>query len=233
MSEEVYLDDLDKELAEYNKKTTGAKLRPVERDGGYDVSRYEFQMEAVKNGLDLLAIKADSIERDMRAIDDRKAKDVVMIILSGVTFLIGMGVAAGCGYIAVTQGIGGAVGFGMFCIIGAIGAAIFGIRFANYLTAFLIKKKAGPHTYLVESNYIRSYAGEKEYCMDCLSEIGNNSSRLRRYKQKIEKEGHISEEEMENVRRLGNYHPKMCIYKEEKFTFSEWVHYRTTLQKKK
>ena len=46
-------------------------------------------------------------------------------------------------------------------------------------------------------------------------------------------ETELSEEEMENVRRLGNYHPKMCIYKEEKFTFSEWVHYRTTLQKKK
>ncbi len=233
MSEEVYLDDLDKELAEYNKQTTGAKLRPAEKDGGYDVGRYEFQMEAVKNSLSVLAVKADSIERDMRAIDDRKAKDIALLFLSGVAFLIGMTLAVVFGYMAMTQGIGGAVGFGMFCLMGAIVAGIFGIRFANYLTSYLIKKKASPHCYLVESNYIRSYAGEKEYYMDCLSEIGTNSSSLRRYKERIEKEGHISEDDMENVRRLGNYQPPMCIYKDEKYTFAEWVRYRATLRKKK
>ena len=55
MDNDTYLDDLDRELAEYNRETTGAKLRPVEKDGGFDVARYGFQLEAMKQSIQKLS----------------------------------------------------------------------------------------------------------------------------------------------------------------------------------
>ena len=231
MSEEVYLDDLDKELAEYNKATTGAKLRPVEKDGGYDVSRYEFQTEAVNNSLLQLSAMGESLEKDIRAVDTRKTSNQIGCFLSGFGMVLSAAIFIGFGYLGLTQGIGGAVSFGLLCIMGGVGAVFFGLRFANHLTAHLVMKKAGPHSHLVESNFIRSYAGEKEFCMDCLNEIGSRSSKLRRFKEKIEKEGHISEEEMEQVRRLGDYHRPPTIYKFEDYRFGEWANYMLTTRK--
>ena len=40
MENEAYLDELDRELAEYNRERTGAKLKPAEKDGGFETARY-------------------------------------------------------------------------------------------------------------------------------------------------------------------------------------------------
>ena len=87
MENEVYLDDLDRELAEYNREAVGAKLRPAEKDGGYDIGRYQFQLEAMHNGIKKLATWADSYEKDMLAVDTRKSNDKMLIVLYALCFL--------------------------------------------------------------------------------------------------------------------------------------------------
>ncbi len=231
MENEVFLDDLDRELAEYNRNATGAKLRPAEKDGGYDIGRYQFQLEAMKNGLQKLSTWADSYEKDMLAVDGRKSSDRMEIVLYAICFLVSCVVFIVFGWLGLTGGIGGAVSFGMLCVAGAIGAAFFLIRLLNTITAYEVKTRSGPHSNLVEENNIRHYEGEKEYYLSCISEINGRSSEIRRVIDTIEKKGHVSEAELEKARRLAEYHPPMNIYREEKFAFREWVQYKLSHRK--
>lgn len=223
--------DLDRELANYNKEMTGAKLRPVEKDGGYDQGRYEFQTQLITEGIESLNLKAQSYERDIRSIADERNRDIVAMILSALVMLVGLGLALGFGWLALTIGVGGAVSFGMLFIIGLIGMGIGAVSFANKLTTFLAKEKAGPHSDLVEKNFLRSYKGEKEYYISCIGDIHKRTSELRRLLEKVEKKGHVSDDEIKHVRELIRYLPPMNIYKTEVLLFREWVRYRITRRK--
>ncbi len=233
MGNEILLDDLDRELAEYNREATGAKLRPAEKDGGYDIGRYQFQLEAMHNGVKKLATWAESYEKDMLSVDARKSSDKMLIVLYGLCLLVSCVVFVVFGWLGLTGGIGGAVSFGMLCLAGAIGAGFFLLKLLNVATAYAVKTKCGPHSNLVEENYVRHYEGEKEYYLSCISEINARSSELRRVIDTIEKKGHVSEQTLEKARRLSDYTPPMNIYREEKFLFREWVQYKLSHRKQK
>ncbi len=226
------LDELDRELEEYNRSVTNAKLRAPEKDGGYDVSRHTFQMEAMKLSLQKLMVQAEGFEKDVKLIDKRKSEDQIDLILKLLFFLAGMGIALFFGWLALTMGIGGAVSFGFLCLTGGIMAIIGGLASANSLTSYLAKLKAGPHSPLVEMNYLRSYAGEREYLFDCIGEVHKRAGEIRRTIEKIEQKGYISDEALEKAKRIGQYTAPPSIYKTEKLKFSEWFHFKATLRKK-
>ena len=233
MDNDTYLDDLDRELAEYNRETTGAKLRPVEKDGGFDVARYGFQLEAMKQSIQKLSTMAEAFEKDIVAIDERKSRDFLAVIGCIFCFLVAMAGAIVFGILAIKMGIGGVDSFFFLMAICIGGACFFGIRSANNLTSFLVKSRSGPHSVVVEENFIRSYKGEREYYFDCIGELHARVGELRRLVEKIEKEGHISDKELEHGRRLGAYREPPCIYKDENFSFRDWLVFRAATRKAK
>ena len=226
MVDENSLDELDRQLEEYNRKATGPKLRSADVDGGYDIGRYQFQLEAVNNSIHKLNVMAESYEKDLVTVDKRKSSDFYGLIAWIILFLVCM---AGCllfGWWGLTMGIGGAVSFGMLCVAFAIGACITGLRFTNGLTAFLVKTRSGPHSNIVEDNNVRHYEGEKEYYLGCIGDLHTRTSELRRIAEKIEKKGHVTEQDMEKVRLLSKYIAPSCIYRVDKYTIGEYVRYR-------
>ena len=226
MVDDNSLDELDRQLEEYNRKATGPKLRSADVDGGYDIGRYQFQLEAVNNSIHKLNVMAESFEKDLVSVDKRKTEDFYGLIAWIFLFVICMGGTILFGWWALTLGIGGAVSFGMLCLSLTIGACITGLKFVNGLTAYLVKTRSGPHSNIVEENNIRHYEGEKEYYLSCIGDLHSHVSELRRIAEKIEKKGHITEQDMEKVRRLGKYIAPSCIYRTEKYTIGEWVRYR-------
>ncbi|MBO7630726.1 MAG: hypothetical protein J6S78_00160 [Lachnospiraceae bacterium] len=231
MENDNYLDDLDRELAEYNRKATGAKLRPAEKDGGYDIGRYQFQLEAMRNGLQKLSTRAESYSKDIIAIDERKNAEKITILFDSILLAVCMGLFFLFGWLGLTGGIGGAVSFGVLCIGGAIGTCYFLLRLLNNVTAYLVKTKSGPHSNIVEENYIRHFAGEREYYLSCIGDINKRSNQIRRVIEAIEKKGHVSEATIEKARRLTEYTPPMNIYRDDKFAFREWVEYKLSHRK--
>ncbi|MBO4697757.1 MAG: hypothetical protein J5643_10860 [Lachnospiraceae bacterium] len=233
MENEAYLDELDRELAEYNRERTGAKLKPAEKDGGFETARYGYQLEAVEQGITKLSTFAEVFEKDIVAIDERRNRDFLAVVGNAVCF-----VASGAGsivfaFLALKMGVGGVVSFFFLCAICVAGAAFFGLRTLNNLTSYLIKERSNPHDVLVEQNYIRSYKGEREFYFDCIGDLHGRISELRRLKDKIEKDGFITDKELERARHLGEYREPPCIYKMETYSFRDWIVFRAATRKAK
>ncbi len=226
MADAISLDELDRQLEEYNREATGPKLRSADIDGGYDIGRYQFQHEAVSNSIHKLNVMAESFEKDMVSVDKRKSEDFYGVVAWILLFVICMAGSIWFGWLGLTMGIGGAISFGMLCLSFAIGACITGLKFINGLTSYLVKTRSGPHSNIVEDNNVRHYEGEKEYYLSCIGDLHSRVSELRRIAERIDKKGHITEQDMEKVRRLGKYIAPSCIYRVDRYTFREWVRYR-------
>ena len=231
MGDEAYLDELDKELAEYNRESTGVKLKPAEKDGGFETARYGFQLEAMQQGITKLSTMAEAYEKDIVAIDARRSRDFLAIIGNALCFFICGAGAVGSGILIIKTGIGGAISFFFVLAICVGGACFFGLRTANNLTAYLIKERSSPHCVLVEQNYIRSYKGEREHYFDCIGDLHSRIGELRRFVEKIVKKGFISEKEMERGRHLSDYREPPCMYKVETFSFRDWLVFRAATRK--
>ncbi|MBO4324002.1 MAG: hypothetical protein J5845_01210 [Lachnospiraceae bacterium] len=229
----AYLDELDRELAEYNREKTEAKLKPAERDGGFETARYGFQMEALEQGVTRLSTFAEAFEKDIVAIDERRNRDLLGVIGNIFAFIVCGALAIVFAFLALKMGIGGVISFFFCCVIFVIGAVYFGLRSANSLTAFLIKERTSPHDVLVEQNYIRSYKGEREYYFDCIGDLHARIGELRRLIDKVKKNGFITEKELERGRHLGEYREPRCIYKVEKFSLRDWLVFRAATRRVK
>ena len=110
----AYLDELDRELAEYNREKTEAKLKPAERDGGFETARYGFQMEALEQGVTRLSTFAEAFEKDIVAIDARRNRDLLGLIGNIFAFVVCGALAIVFAFLALKMGIGGVISF-FFC----------------------------------------------------------------------------------------------------------------------
>ena len=106
MENEAYLDELDRELAEYNRERTGAKLKPAEKDGGFETARYGYQLEAVEQGITKLSTFAEVFEKDIVAIDERRSRDFLAVIGNAVCFVASAAGAIVFAFLALKLGVG-------------------------------------------------------------------------------------------------------------------------------
>ena len=239
-SECMELDDLDRELAEYN-----AEIRTAEPESSKETAEQE-TIGWVPFGEDQFSVSDADYQMDCQHIDNTKVKLTEQLEYARREFQGAEELKKKQGDMLKKEWSGTTLFFLLLLVIMFVlrrtefqiawyillgFLIVFMLRqyriLLNNLATYRILCIENPVSRYVEEYKVNTYLKRQEYWHNRMKSIKEHQDKLASFERKLKSEGHLSEEDTEQVRNLVHVNQHPSVYVLEKFNIHDYFEYKS------